>query len=413
MNRDVRSLFPGTSEKIYLDIAAKGLVPTTVRDTVRDYMDDQVAGTVDKDLLRRQVDETRATLAGLIGAEADEVAITKNVSEGLNLFVASLPWEEGDNVVVCPELEHPNNIYLWYNLRRRYGVEVRSVPPEDGSMPVEAMAAAVDDRTRVVTFPTISFAPGFITDTEPLVRAARARGALTLADGAQSIGALATDVHALGIDALAVAAQKCLLSLYGFGFLYVRREVAETLVPIHVARYGIELDAHETAYSEGPLEYRSGARRFDLGNYNYLGMSATRTALALIEGLGIDAIEAHVRGLAATLARGLLDLGLPVVGGQPGPHLAHIVSAGRPGAGRHYTADDSRLNDLHGHLVERGVVFSLRSGVLRFSVGLYNDASDIERVLEGVRAELEGVRAEKASRAGVARGGGEPPSVRG
>jgi len=184
MNRDVRSLFPGTSEKIYLDIAAKGLVPTTVRDTVRDYMDDQVAGTVDKDLLRRQVDETRATLAGLIGAEADEVAITKNVSEGLNLFVASLPWEEGDNVVVCPELEHPNNIYLWYNLRRRYGVEVRSVPPEDGSMPVGAMAAAVDDRTRVVTFPTISFAPGFITDTEPLVRAARARGALTLADGA-------------------------------------------------------------------------------------------------------------------------------------------------------------------------------------------------------------------------------------
>lgn len=389
MNTEIRRLFPGTDGRVYLNIAAKGLVPTTVRDAVSEYMDRQVEGTADKDALREGIDEVRATLAHLIGADADEVAITKNVSEGLNLFAASLPWEEGDNVVVCPEREHPNNIYLWYNLGRRYGVEVRSVPPEDGTMPVEAMVAAMDERTRVVTFPTISFAPGFVTDTAPLVRAARDVGALTLADGAQSIGALDTDVHALGFDALAVAAQKCLLSLYGFGFLYVRREVAEAIVPVHVARYGIALDAHETAYSEGPLEYLPGARRFDLGNYNYLGMAATRAALELIDGVGVAAIEGHVRGLAARLADGLLAEGLPVVGGEPGPHLAHIVSAGRLGGGRHYSADDPEVNELHRHLVDRGIVFSLRSGVLRFSFGLYNDDSDVEKVLEGVETWRE------------------------
>jgi cysteine desulfurase/selenocysteine lyase len=252
-------------------------------------------------------------------------------------------------------------------------------------MPVEAMVAAMDDRTKVVTFPTISFAPGFVTDAEPIVRRARQLGAFTLADGAQSIGARATDVHAMGIDALAVACQKCLLSLYGFGFLYVRREVAESLVPIHVARYGIELDAHETAYSDGPLEYAAGARRFDLGNYNYLGMCATRSSLGLIHEIGVPAIETHVRGMAARLAEGLLELGLPVVGGAPGPHLAHIVSSGKLGSGRHYTADDPEVNALHAHLVEQGVVFSLRSGVLRFSFGVYNDETDVERVLEAVR----------------------------
>ncbi|MDX1494269.1 MAG: aminotransferase class V-fold PLP-dependent enzyme [Longimicrobiales bacterium] len=386
MNAEIRRLFPGAREQVYLNIAAKGLVPTTVRDAVADYMEHQVAGTADKDRLREGVDETRAALARIIGAAPNEVAITKNVSEGLNLFAASLAWEEGDNVVVCPEREHPNNIYLWYNLGRRYGVEVRAVPPEDGRLPVDAMVAAMDERTRVVTFPTISFAPGFLTDAEPLVRAARAVGALTLADGAQSVGALETDVRALGFDALAVAAQKCLLSLYGYGFLYVRREVAEALTPVHVARYGIALDAHETAYSAGPLEYQPGARRFDLGNYNYLGMTATRASLALIEEVGVPAVESHVRGLAAKLARGLLAEGLPVVGGEPGPHLAHIVSAGRLGGGRHYTADDPEVNELHRHLVERGIVFSLRSGVLRFSVGLYNDASDVEAVVDGVRS---------------------------
>lgn len=393
MNEEIRALFPGASERTYLNIGAKGLIPTTVRDVVEAYLDDQLAGTSDKDRLREQVDETRAMVAGMIGADADEVAITKNVSEGLNLFAASLDWRKGDNVVVCPELEHPNNIYLWFNLTRRYGVEVRAVEAVDGAMPIERMVDAIDGDTRIVTFPTISFAPGFITDTEPVVAAARDAGALTLADGAQSIGSLDTDVRSLGFDALAVATQKGLLSLYGFGFLYVRREVAERLVPIHVARYGIALDAHETAYSDGPLEYAPGARRFDLGNYNYLGMSATRAALQLINGIGVPSIEAHVRGLAAELARGLIDLGMPVVGGPPGPHLGHIVSSGRLGSGRHYTADDPEVNALHRHLVDAGIVFSLRSGVLRFSFGVYNDTSDVDRVLSCVR-DWKGARNE-------------------
>ena len=236
MNDQIRSFFPGASEQTYLNIAAKGLIPSSVRDVVNAYLDQQIAGTSDKDVLREQVDDTRDLIASIIGVEADEVAITKNVSEGLNLFAASLEWRDGDNVVVCPDLEHPNNIYLWFNLARRYGVEVRSIESVDGSIPVNRMVAAIDERTRIVTFPTISFAPGFITDVEPIVRAAQDVGAWTLADGAQSIGSLETDVRAMGVDALAVATQKGLLSLYGFGFLYVRREVAEQLVPIHVAR---------------------------------------------------------------------------------------------------------------------------------------------------------------------------------
>lgn len=387
VNGDVRALFPGATERIYLDIAARGLVPTTVRDVVRRYMDDCVHGTSDKDLLRAQVDETRAAFAGLIGAEPDEVAITKNTSEGLNLFAASLAWREGDNVVLCPELEHPNNIYLWFNLERRYGVEVRAIPPaEGGAMPIEAMVAAIDDRTRVVTFPTISFSPGFVTDARTLTEAAHAVGALVIADGAQSVGARVTDVRALGIDALATATQKCLLSLYGFGFLYVRRAVAEGLTPIHVARYGVALDAHETAYSEGEMTYAPGARRFDLGNYNYLGMSAVRSSLALLEQIGAGAIEAHVVGLGARLAHGFAEIGLPVAGGAPGSHLAHIVSVGTVGGGRHYTADDPEMNALHDHLTENGVVHSLRAGTLRFAVGVYNDDADVDRVLELARA---------------------------
>ena len=383
MNNEVRALFPGTRDQVYLNVSARGLVPEPVREAVTEYLDSCVLGTSDKDLLRMRVDETRAAMAALIGAEPDEVAITKNVSEGLNLFAASLPWREGDNVVLCPELEHPNNIYLWYNLERLRGIEVRGIPAESGRMPVAAMAEAMDERTRVVTFPSMSFAPGFITDAEALVAGARRVGALTLVDAAQSIGALQTDVRALGVDALTVATQKCLMSLYGFGFLFIRRAVAEQLIPVHVARYGIDLGgAHETAFAEGTLTYQPGARRFDLGNYNYLGATAAQAALTFISSLGMETIERHVCRLGAKLASGLLQLGLPVVGGEPGADLAHIVSVGESGGGRHYTADDPAMNELYGHLTEHRVRLSIRSGVLRFSVGVYNDDADIERVLE-------------------------------
>lgn len=382
--KEVRALFPGVRDQVYLDVALRGLIPTTVEEAVRAHLRERLVGTGDKAALQASVERARALLAGFIGADPDEVAITKNVSEGLNLFASSLPWEAGDNVVICPELEHPNNVFLWYNLRRLRGIEVRAVEPDEGRIDVEAFRRAMDERTRVVTVPHVSFSPGFLTDVRAVSEAAHARGALVLVDAAQSVGAVRTDVGLLGADALAVATQKALLSLYGFGFLYVRREVADALVPAHVARYGMDLgtEAGETARSGGDLPYAAGARRFDLGNYNYLGARAAGAALTLLTELGAARVEEHVRGLARRLAGGLLELGLPVAGGAPGPHLAHIVAVGRSGGGHHDTADDPAMNDLHRHLTENGVRLSVRRGVLRMSVGVYNDASDVDRAVE-------------------------------
>ena len=216
--------------------------------------------------------------------------------------------------------------------------------------------------------------------------AARRVGALTLVDAAQSVGALRTDVRELGVDALAVATQKCLLAEYGFGFLFARREVADALTPVHLARFGVDLDAHETAYDAASLRYRPGALRFDVGNYNYLGAAAAGAALDLLAGWGIGAVERHVRGLAAMLADGMAELGLPVAGGGSGPRLAHIVCVGGTGGGRHYAADDPAMNALHAHLTEAGVRLAIRSGLLRFSIGVYNNAEDVERVLAAARA---------------------------
>ena len=389
---ELRSLFPGVRDQVYLDISQGGLIPEPVYEAAQRDLRERVKGSADKAAAHASVERSRELFASLIGADSEEVAITKNVSEGLNLVASSLVWRAGNNVVLCQDLEHPNNVFLWYNLRKRYGIEVRVVAPENGHVPVHAMARAIDERTRVVTVPSVSFSPGFITDVRTIADAAHARGALMLVDAAQSVGALDTDVNAMGADALAVATQKCLLSLYGFGFLYVRRSLAESIIPAHVARYGMDMGkgAGETARSQNEdLPYAPGARRFDLGNYNYLGARAAEAALELIHAVGVRTIEAHVRRLATRLASGFLELGLPVAGGPPGPHLAHIVAVGTSGGGHHDSADDPRMNELSRWLITNGVRHSIRKGVLRFSVGVYNDDTDIDRTLDLARRWLE------------------------
>jgi cysteine desulfurase/selenocysteine lyase len=367
-----------------LNVAVRGLLPTRLREAVNTYIDGHQFGNWQKEAEFAMIERTRGSFARLVNAEPDEIAFTKNTSDGLSTIAASLPWEAGDNIVYCPELEHPNNVYPWVNLHKRLSVEIRAVEPDDGRVPAERFEELMDDRTRLVTVPTVSFSPGFITDVAPIAKRCRELGSFFLVDAAQSIGVVHTDVKAMGVDGLAVGTQKAMMGFYGAGFLYCRSEWAEKIQPVYLARFGVALDAdkHETAMDLERLEYARGARRFDLGNYNFIGVTAVEASMELLHELGTPAIEKYVKGLAYRLAEGMLEFGLPVAGGPPGPHMGHIVAVGKTGGGRHYTADDPRMNALHDHLIENNVKLAIRRGILRFSLHVYNNVDDVDRVLQ-------------------------------
>lgn len=385
--RAVRDRFPGTRERTYLNVAGRGLLSTDSRAALDAHLAELGAGTVDKDKYFAMIERVRGKFARLVNADGDEIAFTRNVSDGLNIVAASLPWESGDNVVLCRDLEHPNNIYPWLNLKQRFGIEVRIVPDRDGAIDAEAMIAATDGRTRLVTASTVTFAPGFRTDIETLGRACRDKGVFLLVDGAQSVGVVDTDVEKLMVDGLAVATQKALLGLYGMGFLYCRRAWAERMKPTALARFGVDLggDAHEATTGDMHYDLMPGARRFDVGNYNYPAACAVEPSLDLLLELGPPATDEYVRGLTHRLADGLHRLGLPVSGGLPGPHLAHTVTVGRYSADANDNADDPEIDALYRHLTANGVVLTVRRGMLRFSLHLYNDEADVDRVLDLAR----------------------------
>ena len=154
---------------------------------------------------------------------------------------------------------------------------------------------------------------------------------------------------------------------------------------MYLARYGVAVgdDAHETALDLERVVLRSGARRFDLGNYNYLGAAAAEAAVTLLLETGTAAIEAYAVRLARRLADGLADLGLPLAAGS-GEGLRHIVAVGEPG-GQHDSTDDPELNALYQHLTANNVRLSIRRGLLRMAVHVYNNDDDVDRVLTLVR----------------------------
>jgi cysteine desulfurase / selenocysteine lyase len=388
----VRDEFPGTLDKTYTNTAARGLLSRASRAALDAYLDQLQDGRLDKAANFEAIERVREKFATLINAQPDEIAFSKNVSEGLNMIAAALPWRAGDNVVLCRDVEHPNNIYPWLNLQQRFGVEVRSVPDRDGAIDVDAMLDQIDDRTRLVTVATVTFAPGFRTDVAALGKVCRDNGIFFLVDAVQSVGVVATDVGQLMVDGLAVSTQKGLCGLYGMGFLYCRRDWAERITPAALARFSVDLgaDVHEATMGDGNYDLMPGARRFDLGNYNFPAAITVEPSLDLLLDLGSATIEDYVCSLSHRLAGGLHQLGLKVSGGPPGPHLAHIVTAGNFSRETHESSGDPEADALYNHLAANDVILTVRRGMLRFSLHLYNNEADVDRVLDLVRTHRGG-----------------------
>ncbi|WP_245433223.1 aminotransferase class V-fold PLP-dependent enzyme [Mesorhizobium sp. WSM3866] len=345
------------------------------------HLDNRLNGLNDEERMMQLVERTRSRFATFIAADKDEIAVTKNASEGINIIGHAIDWRSGDNVVLCQKLEHANNILPWLQLRDKYKIELRIVEPDNGSIPPGAVAKVIDSRTRIVTVSTVTMVPGFKTVMEPIAEACKRFGAFLLADASQSVGILDTDVTRLGVDGLVASSYKGLMGLYGLGFLYCRREWADRLSPAYLARFSVDLGAApESAPIFDSVKLRAGAPRFEIGHYNFAGVIAVYASIGQLMEIGTLAIEQSVTSVARRLASGLLDLGLPVCGGAPGNHTGSIVALGDPALDGSRGVD-GRIHSLHQHLTKNQVIVSMRRGMLRFSLHLYNTADEVDRVI--------------------------------
>lgn len=375
-----QSEFSALRDKAYLDVASRAPLATSVRSAIDRYVTMRSVGG-DKDAMFETTERVRAKVSRLIGAAAEEIAYTKNVSEGLSIVATSLNLNRGDEVVFCPEAEHPNNIYLWLHLQNTIGIKLVAVRAKNGCIDSDAIAEAIGPNTRLVTVSAATFAPGARTDLKTIGQRCRATGAFFLVDGAQAVGTLDLNVCRDFIDGLAFSTQKGLLGLYGLGFLYCRSSWAEQMSPRSVARFSVDVSGHEADFAS-EYKLRRSALRFDLGNYNFLAATAVEPSLDLLLRIGTPAIDQYLSSLSSSLIDGLIENDIPVVGGR-GKAICNIVTAGTPAAANGSIAGE-RYTSIMQALVEAGIVLSSRRGLLRFSFHVYNTKADVERVLHTV-----------------------------
>ena len=355
----LRAAFPVLERNAYLNAGTCGPLPAAAHDAAAEawrFAAQEGRSTAFYQRLVPLAEQLRERYAGLLGAPAGEVALTGGTSDGCGHVVAGLELGPGDEVVTADD-EHPGLTGPLIAAREQRGATIRAVP-------LAEIPSAISENTRLVACSHVSWHSGALAPVADIVAAARAHGNIpVLLDGAQGVGAVDVDVHALGCDFYAGSGQKWLCGPEGTGMLWVSPLWREQLAPetpgyLNLAEPGAGLDT----------EPWPDARAYDAPAMPLEALTAALTAHDVLAQFGWDQIHARATSMAATLADRLRDRGLTVA-----PRGATtLVTWESPGS-----------DELPGRLAEQGIVVRNLPGTsfVRASVGAWNDESDLERLL--------------------------------
>ncbi len=364
----IRGEFPILAHTTYLNSCSQGALSHRVRAAYQVYLDGWDEHGAEWAVWVERADAARAAFARLLKADPTELAVTTSVTQGVSGIVSALDLKARPRIVIS-EYEFPTVGQIAHAQELR-GAEVAHVRPAgDGSIPTERFAETIDERTALVCCTTVSYRTGHRHDVAQIARLSHDAGALCLADSYQAIGAVDFDARALGVDFVTGGTVKYLLGSSGLGFLYVRRELHEQLLPSQTGWF-----ADEDIFQMDISDYSPArdARRFDAGTPPVPNIYAGLAGMSIIEEAGPAAIEEHVAGLTTRLIDGAEELG------------AHVVT---PRAARSplVCIRSTDVNALVAALAAERIVVSERDSSLRVSFHLYNVEGDVDRVLGALR----------------------------
>ena len=372
----IRGEFPIFEHTTYLNSCSQGALSHRVRRAYEEYLDGWDARGAEWEHWVERAEAARSSFAALLGARNEEVAVTTSVSQGVSGIVSALPLGRGERrKIVISEYEFPTVGQIAHAQELRGAEVVHVLPDDDGTIPVERFAEAIDDRTALVCCTTVSYRTGNRQDVAAIAQLAHDHGALCLADSYQAVGAVDLDVHGLGVDFLTGGTVKYLLASAGLGFLYVRGDLLPRLLPTQTGWF-----ADEDIFQMDISDYSpaADARRFDAGTPPVPNIYGGLAGMSLIEEAGPAAIEEHVAGLGTLLIDGLEELGASVATPRDPARRGPLVCV--------------RSTDVHAlvaALAAERVVCSERDSNLRVSLHLYNVEDDVARILDVLAANRQ------------------------
>lgn len=317
------------------------------------------------------LEQARSLVAAQLNVSADEIALVRNTSEANNIINNGLPLTRGDEVVIWDE-NHPTNHVAWDVRAARFGFDVVKVQtpltPDNPQTLIDAFVGRFSSRTKVLTITHVSNVSGTKLPVAELVSAAHARGIHVHVDGAQTWGAMALDLRALGVDSFTASAHKWYMGPKEVGLLYVKAEHHERIWPGVVA----------SGWGSGAETRQTGARKFEsLGQRDDAALAALGIAARIHDTIGSKRMEDRIVFLAQRLKQGVSAAGLELVTAMD-PALSFGVCIVQAPSGQGGVLSN-RLYAEHG-------IAGAGTGGLRLCPAIYNTTDHVDRAIAGIRA---------------------------
>jgi L-cysteine/cystine lyase len=378
----IRQEMPATTSHHYLNTGTFGPLPDCVvqamQERIRDDWQNGRLGAAAFEAISTIYNNARSSLARLLNADVEEIALTDNTGEGLNIISYGIKWHEGDEVITTNH-EHISLLAPLYQLRDRYGIVIRFADIGlAAELPVlKAIADLVTPRTRLISISHVTWTTGVVVNISEVAYMGREWGIPVLIDGAQSAGAIPIDVTALGVDFYAIPMQKWLCGPDGTGALYVRRDALRYVSPTYVGYWSIK---HEEGVE---WELLDSAQRFEVGGRQTAAIAGQAAVLKwLEETVGYQWLFERIRSLSAYAYKALKEVsGLTMLTPRPGE--SGLV------AFKLEERDEAEvvkyLRDKHNIYIRN--IPTMKS--LRVSTGFYNTEEEIDQLVRALR-ELQG-----------------------
>ncbi len=387
---DEKKMFPIFTHHpnlVYLDNAASTQMPQAVIDAVDAYYESYKANVHRGAYLLsgRATDAyeaSRETIAGFIGADADEIIFTSGTTMALNMLAQMLmeEIESGDNIVIT-RLEHHANLIPWQQIARKKNVELRFIElTDDFQIDLDSANALIDEHTKVLSIAHVSNSIGTITPLEQLVPLFREKSSGCIAvDGCQAVAHMPVNVKDLGIDFYAFSGHK-MYGPTGIGVLYGRKKHLEKFEPVVFG--GDMVDD----VSDSDATWKISPQRFEAGTPNIAGSIGLAEAVRFIESIGYDLIEKQEKELKDYLFDQLDDI-VEIIGPKKeGGSIASFVIE------RIHPYDIATILDQQGIAVRSGNHCTIPLmkhlnlvGTCRASIALYNTREDVDQLVEGIK----------------------------
>ena len=372
---------------IYFDSAASSQKPRAVLDVVRNYYEHENAN-VHRGLhtlsarATEHYEKSRQRVADFIGAtSADEIVFTRGTTESINLVAQAWGGKflRAGDVILLTEMEHHSNLVPWQLLTERIGAQLRFVPVrDDGTLAIEKLSSLLTSEVKMFAFTHVSNSLGTINPVADLCQKARAVGALTLVDAAQSIGHMPLNVQELGCDLLAFSGHK-MCAPTGIGVLYGRSDVLDATPPWHGGgEMIVSVTLEKSTFKKPP-------HRFEAGTPNIAGAIGLAAAIDYLEGIGRAEIFKHDVDLAEYALKGMAELaGLRVLGPSRdrGGVISFVMDAAHPHDLTTF-ADQYGLAMRGGHHCNQPLMrrFGV-AGTTRASFYFYNTREEIDSMID-------------------------------